>query len=149
MGPRGRQVRTHDRCAGAAARLISLHNPPQGGTVSGYTVRSVDEMAVIHHGAVKLAGAELGVESFGMQVLDFPGGFADYPEHDHAGDGQEEVYVILRGSAAFEIGGENVRLEPGQMVRVNPDSKRRLEPGPDGVRIPAIGCSAGGTYERP
>ena len=48
-----------------------------------FTLKQIDELASIHNGAVKLAADELGVESFGMQVLDFPAGFADYPEHDH------------------------------------------------------------------
>jgi uncharacterized cupin superfamily protein len=60
--------------------------------------------AAIHHDLVKLAAAELGVESFGMQVLDLPPDFREYPEHDHADDGQEEVYVVLRGS------GQDFRL---------------------------------------
>jgi mannose-6-phosphate isomerase-like protein (cupin superfamily) len=117
--------------------------------VSGYTVKSIDEMAAIHHGLVKLAGAELGIENFGMQVLDIPPGFNDYPAHDHAEDGQEEVYVLLRGAADIEVAGERVQLEPGQMVRVSPECNRGLQPGPDGARILAIGCSSGGSYERP
>lgn len=117
--------------------------------MSGYTVKSVDEMAAIHHGAVKLAGAELGLENFGMQVLDLPPGFSDYPEHDHAEDGQEEVYVLMQGSADAEIAGERVRLEPGQMVRVDPACRRRLAAGPDGARILALGCTPGNGYERP
>jgi mannose-6-phosphate isomerase-like protein (cupin superfamily) len=98
---------------------------------------------------VKLAGDELGIQSFGMQVLDFPAGFADYPEHDHSHDGQEEVYVVLKGSAEFEVAGECVSAEAGSMLWAAPDSRRRLEAGPHGVRILAIGCAPGGTYERP
>jgi mannose-6-phosphate isomerase-like protein (cupin superfamily) len=117
--------------------------------MSGYAVRRIDEMESIHGGAVRLAGAELGVRSFGMQVLEFPAGFPDYPEHDHAEDGQEEVYVVLRGSARFEVGGETVGLEPGAMLYVEPGVSRRLVPGPDGVQFLAIGCVPGGSYERP
>lgn len=117
--------------------------------MSGYKVKSIDEMASIHDGIVKLAGAELGIESFGMQVLDFPAGFAHYPEHDHSEDGQEEVYVVLRGSAEFEVDGERVPVDPGRVILVAPESSRRLDPGPDGVRILAIGCAPGRAYERP
>ena len=117
--------------------------------MSGYTVKTIDEMASIHDGMVKLAAAELGVESFGMQVLDFPAGFAHYPAHDHSEDGQEEVYLVLRGSAAFEIDGERVPLGAGGMIRITPESRRTLDPGPDGVRILAIGCAAGQAYARP
>jgi len=117
--------------------------------VSGYAVRPIDGMAAVHGGLVKLAAAELGVRSFGMQVLDFPAGFSDYPAHDHADDGQEEVYVVLRGAAECEVGGERVRLDPGRMLWVGPGTLRRLEPGPDGVRILAIGSPTDGSYERP
>lgn len=114
-----------------------------------YTVKQIDGLRAIHHGAVKLAAAELGVESFGLQVLDFPAGFDGYPEHDHAADGQEEVYVVLRGSADFAIDGERVAVGAGEMLRVDPYARRRLDPGPDGVRILAIGCAPGGAYARP
>jgi mannose-6-phosphate isomerase-like protein (cupin superfamily) len=74
--------------------------------MSRYTVKAIDELPSIHGGVVKLAGAELGVQSFGLQVLDLPAAFAHYPEHDHSEDGQEEVYVVLRGSAEFTVDGE-------------------------------------------
>lgn len=114
-----------------------------------YTVKAIEELESIHHGAVKLAGAELGIQAFGMQVLDFPGGFTDYPAHDHSEDGQEEVYVLLRGSAEFEIDRERVALGAGQLVRIAPASMRKVLPGPDGVRILAIGCAGDRPYERP
>jgi mannose-6-phosphate isomerase-like protein (cupin superfamily) len=116
---------------------------------SGYSVKAIDELASIHHGIVKLAGAELEVESFGLQVLDFPAGFDAYPEHDHAEDGQEEVYVVLRGSADFTIDGELVPAERGRLLRIGAGSRRRIDAGPDGVRILAIGCPREGSYERP
>ncbi|MDQ6818712.1 MAG: hypothetical protein M3018_15105 [Actinomycetota bacterium] len=117
--------------------------------MSGYTVRAVEEMQAIHGGIVKLAGAELGIESFGMQVLDFPAGFSDYPEHDHSQDGQEEVYVVLRGSADFEIEGERVPLDPRRVLSIRAGTRRKLRPGADGVRILAIGSTPGRAYERP
>ena len=117
--------------------------------MDGFTKRRIDELSAINHGAVKLAGDELGVRSFGLQVLDLPAEFADYPAHDHAHDGQEEVYVVLEGAAEFEIAGECVQAAAGTLVRVEPKSRRKLVPGPDGVRVLAIGCAPGGTYERP
>lgn len=117
--------------------------------MSDYTVRSIDEIEAIHHGAIKLAGAELGIEAFGLQLLDFPAGFDDYPEHDHSADGQEEVYVLLQGSAAFEIDGEQMMAVSGQIVRIGPTATRKLTPGQDGVQILAIGCAADRPYERP
>ena len=117
--------------------------------MQGYKLRSIDELPAIHGGAVKLAGAELGIDSFGMQVLEFPAGFAHYPEHDHAADGQEEVYVVLAGSADFTLDGDQVEVAAGGLLWVDPATRRALVPGPDGVRLLAVGCSAGRAYERP
>jgi mannose-6-phosphate isomerase-like protein (cupin superfamily) len=117
--------------------------------MDGFTVKRIDELATTFHGAVKLAGDELGVQSFGVQVLDFPAGFANYPAHDHAEDGQEEVYVVLAGSAEFEVGGTRVDAGTGTMLRVEPTLRRTLVPGPEGVRVLAIGSTLDGSYERP
>ena len=114
-----------------------------------YTLRQIDELESIRHGALKLAGDELGIEAFGLQILDFPAGFDQYPAHDHAEDGQEEVYVVLDGSAEFEIAGERIPAESGTMLRVTAETRRNLVAGQRGVRILAIGCVPGGAYERP
>jgi mannose-6-phosphate isomerase-like protein (cupin superfamily) len=113
-----------------------------------FTLKRIDELSSINHGAVKLAGDELGIESFGLQVLDLPPGFGGYPEHDHAHDGQEEVYVVLAGTAEFAVAGGHVDAGTGTIVRVAPTATRKLVPGPDGARVLAIGCAPGG-YERP
>jgi mannose-6-phosphate isomerase-like protein (cupin superfamily) len=117
--------------------------------MSPFTLKQIDELDSINHGAVKLAGDELGVQSFGLQVLDLPAGFADYPEHDHAHDRQEEVYVVLAGAARLVVDGEEIQVDVGSLVRVDPAATRKLVPGPEGVRVLAIGCVPGGDYERP
>lgn len=118
-------------------------------TMTTYTYKQIDDLTSIMHGAVKLAGDELGVQSFGLQVLDLPGGFDAYPAHDHAHDGQEEVYVVLDGSVDIEVGGERITAGRGGLLRVAAETVRNLLPGPDGVRVLAIGCVPGGAYERP
>ena len=117
--------------------------------MDSYKLRRIEELASINHGAVKLAADDLGVQSFGLQVLDLPPGFTDYPEHDHTQDRQEEVYVVLEGSATFEVAGEALQAEAGAMLRVDPNAKRKLVPGSAGVRVLAIGCAPDGAYERP
>lgn len=116
--------------------------------MDGMTMGRIDELPAIHGGAVKLAADALGVESFGLQVLDLPAGF-DYPEHDHAADGQEEVYVVLDGTAEVAIDGERVTADAGSVLRVDAAATRAIVPGPSGVRVLAIGCVPGGGYERP
>ncbi|HWX74984.1 MAG TPA: cupin domain-containing protein [Solirubrobacteraceae bacterium] len=112
-------------------------------------MRSISEMEGIFNDAFKRAGAELGVESFGMQVFDMAPGAEYYPEHDHSEDGQEEVYVILRGSGEFEVDGERVPVDCERMIRIPAGTKRKLWPGPEGARVLALGGFPGKLYERP
>jgi uncharacterized cupin superfamily protein len=115
-----------------------------------YTVKSIDEMEAIYGGAFKRARAELGVESFGMQVLDMPPNVdGQYPEHDHSEDRQEEVYIPLAGGGEIEVDGDRHKLEPGVMVRVAPGTTRTIRTGPAGCRILALGGCPGEVYEAP
>lgn len=117
--------------------------------MGAYTCKRIDQMEAIFHGSFRRAGAELGVESFGLQVFDLPPDFADYPEHDHAAEGQEEVYAVLSGSGEFEIDGERVPVDSERLVRVEPGAKRKLTAGPQGIRVLALGAIPGKLYERP
>jgi uncharacterized cupin superfamily protein len=112
-------------------------------------VKKIDEMEAIYGGAFKRARAELGVESFGMQVIDMPPSFDGYPEHDHGEDGQEEVYFTLRGGGEIEIDGERFPLDEDHVARVGPGIKRKVWPGDDGIRILVIGGRVGEAYEAP
>ncbi len=106
-------------------------------------------MEAIYGGGFKRARAELGVGSFGMQVMDIPAGYDDYPEHDHSEDGQEEVYVTLGGSGEIEIDGERHPLDPQMMVRVSAGTVRKIWPGQDGIRLLALGGTPGKLYDAP
>ena len=117
--------------------------------MADYAVRRIDDMEGAYGGAFKRARAELGVSSFGMQVLDLPPGLEQYPEHDHSEDRQEEVYVALRGYGEIEIAGERHRLDPDTMVRVGPGVSRKIWPGAVGMRLLALGGSPGQLYEAP
>jgi mannose-6-phosphate isomerase-like protein (cupin superfamily) len=118
-------------------------------TMGDYTAKHLDEMEAIFHGSFRRAGAELGVESFGLQIFDMPPEADQYPEHDHLHDGQEEVYIALSGSGEIEIAGERVPLDTERCVRVSPGAKRKLYPGPQGMRVLALGGVPGAAYERP
>jgi len=117
--------------------------------MSSYTVKKIDDMQTAFGGGMRLARASLGVASFGMQVEEFPPNFDQYPEHSHSEDGQEEVYVVLRGSAEIEIDGERIPIDPETIVRVGPGVNRRIFPGEQGVRILALGAVPGAAYEPP
>ena len=50
------------------------------------TVAAIDEMDPIHGGIARRARAQLGVTSWGMQVLTLPPNWQDYPNHNHDDD---------------------------------------------------------------
>jgi quercetin dioxygenase-like cupin family protein len=70
-----------------------------------------------------------------------------YPEHDHAHDGQEEVYVTLEGAATLTVGDEEHRLEPGVWARVGPAERRKIVTGDEGARILALGGTPGKAFD--
>ncbi len=117
------------------------------------TVKRIEEMDSIFDGLMVRARAELGVSAFGMQVMNLPPNWTDYPEHTHAGiganDGQEEVYVPLAGRATLVAGEERFDLEPGVIARVGPGQLRKIVTGAEPMRILAIGGMPGKAYDAP
>ena len=114
--------------------------------MADYAVRRIDDMEAIVQGSFKKARAELGITSFGIQVIDFPPNVDGYPEHDHSQDGQEEVYVVMRGNGEIEIQGERIAVDPETMVRVSAGTKRKLYPGDEGMRVLVVGGVPGEAY---
>ena len=80
--------------------------------MADYTAKKISDMQAGFGGGFIKARAELGVSSFGMQVIAMPPNFSDYPEHDHGADGQEEVYAVLDGSGTMDVEGEQRRDGP-------------------------------------
>jgi|SRR6478752_980701 mannose-6-phosphate isomerase-like protein (cupin superfamily) len=115
--------------------------------MSDYTAKRIEDMQAGFGGGFVKARAELGVSAFGMQVIQLPPGFENYPEHDHAETGQEEVFVTLSGSGWMDIEGDRVEMEPQTLIRVGPATKRKVFPGPDGLRMLAIGGCPGEAYK--
>lgn len=111
------------------------------------TVKTLDEFDGAFGGAMKLVRHGLGVQSFGLQVIDFPPNADQYPEHDHTDDSQEEVYIVIGGAATLQAGGEEHELRPGSFARVGPSEKRKLVTGAEGARVIAIGGVPGKAYE--
>ena len=112
-----------------------------------YTVKRVDEMEASFGGAFKKVRAELGVTAFGVQILEFPPDVTQYPEHDHAESGQEEVFGVLRGTGRIVVGDEEVALEPDVFVRVGPNERRKIYSDSEGLRLIALGGTPGRPYE--
>jgi mannose-6-phosphate isomerase-like protein (cupin superfamily) len=114
--------------------------------MADYAAKQISDMETSFGGGMKKVRAELGVSSFGVQVLDFPPNFTDYPEHDHSEEGQEELYATMSGSGEIELDGERIAISPDVIVRVGPACRRKLYSGPDGLRVLAMGAVPGKPY---
>jgi len=117
--------------------------------MSHYTAKRLREMEAGFGGGFVKVRAELGVSAFGMQVIQLPPDYGDYPEHDHADSGQEEVFVAIGGSGWIDIEGERVELDGETFVRVGAGAKRKVYAGPEGLRVLVIGGAPGKVYEAP
>jgi mannose-6-phosphate isomerase-like protein (cupin superfamily) len=115
--------------------------------MSDYTAKRINEMEAGYGGGFVKVRAELGVTAFGMQIIQLPPDFADYPEHDHADSGQEEVFAVLSGSGWMEVDGERVELDQETLVRVGAEAKRKVFSGPQGLRMLVTGGCPGEAYK--
>ena len=85
----------------------------------------------------------LGVHSFGINAIKQGDDGTLINEHDEAG-GQEEVYVVLDGTATFEIDGETVEAPAGTFISVPPESKRKAT---GDATVLALGGTVGQAYQ--
>jgi mannose-6-phosphate isomerase-like protein (cupin superfamily) len=68
------------------------------------------------------------------------------PEHDEDA-GNEELYVVLRGRARFEIDGESVDAPAGTLVFCRPEGHRTAFAEEPGTTVLAVGSTVGKPYE--
>jgi quercetin dioxygenase-like cupin family protein len=117
----------------------------------GYTIKKVDEFEEMEgsgNATWRLARKSLGAESFGFNVVDIgPGG--QIPEHDHSGDNQEEVFIILEGQATIVADDESHEAPAGTYCRYAPEVKRTIRNDSDApVRALLIGVPVESGYEQ-
>jgi len=85
----------------------------------------------------------LGIHSFGINAIKSDADGLIVNEHDEAG-GQEEVYVVLDGTATFEVDGETFEAPAGTFISVRPESKRKAT---GNATILALGGTEGESYQ--
>jgi hypothetical protein len=85
-----------------------------------------------------------GIHAFGINAYTPGEDGTLIGEHDESGSGQEELYIVLDGKAAFEIDGETVDAPAGTFVFVPPDSRRKATG--DGTVL-ALGATPGEAYQ--
>ncbi len=116
----------------------------------GYTVKDWHDFEAMEGSGGctwHLARKSLGAEAFGFNVVEIePGGAL--PEHDHAGDDQEEVFAILEGEGVLVSDGDESPAPAGTFARFSPSVKRTIRNDSSAtVRALLIGVPVGSGYE--
>src|SRR4051794_35773079 len=86
----------------------------------------------------------LGIHAFGINAFTPREDGTLVNEHDEAGSGQEELYIVLDGKVTFEVDGDAVDAQPGTLVFVGPESRRKAT-GHGTVIV--VGATPGEAYE--
>jgi mannose-6-phosphate isomerase-like protein (cupin superfamily) len=118
--------------------------------MSGYKVAHVDEIEgldyreetrmqpVRHHFGISAFGTNAWTgEKVGDRLV---------PSHEED-PGNEELYVVLRGRARFEIDGETVDAPAGTLVFCPPEVHRTAFAEEGGTSVLAVGSTVGKPYE--
>jgi mannose-6-phosphate isomerase-like protein (cupin superfamily) len=93
------------------------------------------------------ARVPLEMEQAGMSYLRVAPNFRVPFGHQH--NVQEEVYVLLSGSARIKLDDEVLELKPFDAVRVHRETMRNLEGGPEGAELIAFGAPSTGPGDGP
>ena len=86
----------------------------------------------------RMARVPLGLESSGLSYLRLAPGFRIPFGHRHKQ--QEEVYVLVNGSARIKIEDEVRDMKQWDAVRLHRDTARGFESGEEGAELIAVGA---------
>jgi uncharacterized cupin superfamily protein len=102
---------------------------------------------VIPSGRWQPLNQRLGITHFGINgVAMDPGDDFDI-EHDEAGGGEQEAYVVVTGRARFRVGNEEFDAGPGDVVAVpDPTETRNYWAVERGTRIICLGAASGAEH---
>ena len=119
--------------------------------MSAYVVAQLDEIEEMDDGRCpwRPVRHHLGITAFGVNAwTGREAGDRIINEHDEEEpDSQEELYLVLRGRAVFELDGDRVDAPAGTLVFPRPGVKRTAFAEEPGTTIIAIGASPGKAYQ--
>ena len=73
----------------------------------------------------QLVRRTLGVDAFGINIVEIPAG-ERIPEHDETQRDQEELFFVLSGSPTLLIDGEQHAAPAGTLARLDPEHTRTV-----------------------
>ena len=119
--------------------------------MSGCAVARIDEIDEISDGRCpwRPVRFHFGITSFGVNAFTaHQVGDRLINEHDESQehDLQEELYLVQRGRATFELDGERVDAPAGTLVFVRPEVKRTAFAEEPGTTLVAVGGTPGKAY---
>jgi mannose-6-phosphate isomerase-like protein (cupin superfamily) len=91
----------------------------------------------------RTARVPLELENSGVSYLGLAPNFRVPFGHHH--NTQEEVYVLVSGSAKLKLDDEVIELKPFDAVRIHKDTMRNLEGGPEGAEVVLFGAPNAGS----
>jgi tetratricopeptide (TPR) repeat protein len=116
-----------------------------------YQVTKLDEIEEMTDGRCpwRPIRHHLGIQAFGINSWTArDAGDRLINEHGEEGDGgDEELYVVLRGHATFEVGDDKVDAREGTLVFVSPGTRRTAFAEEAGTTVLAVGAPKGQAYE--
>jgi tetratricopeptide (TPR) repeat protein len=118
--------------------------------MSGYTVARLDEIDALNDGRCPYRPVRhhFGITSFGATAWTArAAGDRIINQHDEADSEHEELYLVMRGHAAFELDGERVDAPEGTLVFAPSGVKRTAFAEETGTTIIALGGSPGKPYD--
>jgi tetratricopeptide (TPR) repeat protein len=118
--------------------------------MSRYAVAHLDEIDEISDGRCPYRPVRhhFGITSFGINTwTGHDPGDRIINEHDESDGEEEELYLVQRGRATFELDGERVDAPAGTCVFARPGVKRTAFAEEPGTTIVALGGTPGKTYE--
>ena len=86
----------------------------------------------------RFARTAIGGETLGLSLMALDPGFRIPFGHKHPK--QEEVYVVVRGSGRIKVEDEIVDVAEWDAIRIDKDTMRNAEAGPDGIEFLAFGA---------
>ena len=111
------------------------------------TVDDLQDIAYRQDTHMRPVRHHLGITAFGTNAWTAAEeGDRLMPEHAED-EGSEELYVVLRGRARFEIDGDTVDAPVGTLVFVRPEVTRTAFAEEAGTTVLAVGSKVGEPYE--